>query len=103
MQTHLSDTIDMVFSDDQCSAKYDASVKEMLSDKQILARILKFTLDEFMNYDINEIINCIDEPEVSETYVDPGLTNTGKVHKESEENSIRTIRTDHEQRHREEA
>ena len=46
-------------------AKYDASVKEVLADKQILARILKYTLEEFADYEIEEIIREIDEPQVS--------------------------------------
>ena len=37
MNTNISKTID-ISSD---SAKYDASIKEMLADKQILSRILK--------------------------------------------------------------
>ena len=46
-------------------AKYDASVKEVLADKQILARILKYTLDEFADSEIEEIIREMDEPQVS--------------------------------------
>ena len=42
MTTHLSQTIDITTH----MAKYDASVKEVLADKQILARILKYTLDD---------------------------------------------------------
>ena len=41
METNISDTIEL----NSYTAKYDASVKEMLADKQILARILKYSLD----------------------------------------------------------
>ena len=37
MGTNIADTIER----NSLTAKYDASVKEMLADKQILARILK--------------------------------------------------------------
>ena len=58
MTTHLSQTIDITTH----MAKYDASVKEVLADKQILARILKYTLDEFADSEIEEIIREMDEP-----------------------------------------
>ena len=61
MTTHLSQTIDITTH----MAKYDASVKEVLADKQILARILKYTLDEFADSEIEEIIREMDEPQVS--------------------------------------
>ena len=48
MDTNISKVIDIT-SD---SAKYDANIKEMLADKQILSRILKYTLDEFSKMDI---------------------------------------------------
>ena len=47
-------------------AKYDNEVKKILSDPQILAWILKYTVEEFKEYDIPEIIFCIEgEPEVA--------------------------------------
>ena len=54
---------------------YDASVKEMFADKQILARILKYSLEEFANYEIDEIIKEMDEPEVSNVRMEPGQSN----------------------------
>ena len=56
-----------------CKAQYDTEVKKVLSDPQILAWILKYTVDEFENYAIPEIISYIDgEPEVAECPVYPG-------------------------------
>ena len=52
MDTNISKVIDIT-SD---SAKYDASIKEMLADKQILSRILKYTLDEFSKMDIEDTL-----------------------------------------------
>lgn len=50
----------------ELQAKYDAVCKELLSDKQILARILKTCAKEYRLFSIDEIINTIEgEPEVS--------------------------------------
>ena len=57
MDTNISKVIDIT-SD---SAKYDANIKEMLADKQILSRILKYTLDEFSKMDIEDIMKCMEE------------------------------------------
>ncbi len=88
MDTNLSQIIDLVSSDERCNARYDASIKEMLADKQILARILKYTLDEFKDMDIETIIMNIDEPYVSSVRMEPGHTNTEKVQKMSEEDLV---------------
>ena len=66
MESNLSRAIDIA-SD---RAKYDEIIKEILSDKQILARILKYTLDEFKDLDIDTIINNI------QTKILPTLTKT---------------------------
>ncbi|WP_022773137.1 hypothetical protein [Butyrivibrio sp. AE2015] len=69
-------------------AKYDENVKQILSDKQILARILKYTLEDFKDSNIETIVKNIDEPEVSKVRIEPGLTNTQKIRKESEEDNV---------------
>ena len=84
MDTNISKVIDIT-SD---SAKYDASIKEMLADKQILSRILKYTLDEFSKMDIEDIMKCMDEPQISSERMEPGVTNTEKVQKVSEEDNV---------------
>ena len=84
MDTNISKVIDIT-SD---SAKYDASIKEMLADKQILSRILKYTLDEFSKMDIEDIMKCMDEPQISSERMEPGFTNTEKIQKVSEEDNV---------------
>ena len=84
MNTNISKVIDIT-SD---SAKYDASIKEMLADKQILSRILKYTLDEFSQMNIEDIIKSMDEPQISSVRMEPGFTNTEKVQKMSEEDNV---------------
>lgn len=82
--TNISDTIDR----NSISAKYDESVKEMLADKQILARILKYTLEDFANEELSVIINSMDELAVSRIRMEPGHTNLNRVHKTSEEDQV---------------
>lgn len=50
-------------------AQYDACAKNLLSEKIILAWILKYCTDEFKNYDISRITQCIETPRVSDTPV----------------------------------
>ena len=48
--------------------------------KQILSRILKYTVDEFRNMDFEDIIGCIgDDIEIGTRPVDAGLSNLGRV------------------------
>lgn len=86
-QTHLKNTIDAIDSD---KAKYDKNIKELLADIQVLARILKYTVEEVKDLTIGEIIECIDDQsiEVGATLVDPGLTNTGRIENVQTENSV---------------
>ena len=54
-------------------SKYDAEVRQVLSDPQILAWILKYTTEEFKNCSIERIISCIEgKPEVGSRYVRSG-------------------------------
>ncbi len=54
-------------------ARYDNEVKKVLSDPQILAWILKYTVREFKEFEIPEIMACIEgKPEVSIRPVHPG-------------------------------
>ena len=88
MSTHLSQTIDITTDIDKDKAKYDASVKEVLADKQILARILKYTLEEFADDEIEQIIQEMDEPYVSKVRMEPGQTNLNKIERSSEEDNV---------------
>lgn len=58
--------------------KVDEKIKALLADKQILARILKYSVEEFKEYDILEIINRIEEIEILEVPVDAGLSHKSK-------------------------
>ncbi len=54
-------------------AKYDTEVRKVLSDPQILAWILKYTMREFSSCSIPEIMACIEgKPEVATHPVHPG-------------------------------
>ena len=55
-------------------AAYDARAKNVLADKNILARILQRVVKEVQGMSIPEIISCIEgEPEISTIPVDPGM------------------------------
>lgn len=73
----------------QEAAAYDNNVKFLLADKQILAWILKYTVREFQDMPIEEIIASIgDDIEVASVAVDPGLTNLGQVKEDNREDNI---------------
>ena len=84
MNSNIADTIYR----NSYTAKYDASVKEMLADKQILARILKYSLEEFANEELSDIIDSMNEPDVSNVRMEPGFTNSEQVMRTTEEDSI---------------
>ncbi len=70
-RTHISNILHEV-SD---KVKYDAEVKKLLSNKTILAWIMKHTVEEFKNYPIEVIRNCIEgEPEIAKVKLRPGHT-----------------------------
>lgn len=61
-------------------ARYDAQVKWILSNKPILAWILRETADELKDLDIDTIMQCIEgEPQVSAAPVHPGKSGLHKV------------------------
>ena len=54
-------------------ARYDTEAKKLLSNKEILARIIKYSVAEFQNYSIPEIIDSIEgDPVISKIKVRPG-------------------------------
>ena len=97
MESYLSKTIR---NTSYASKMYDNIIKELFADKQVLANILKYTLDEFMDMSIPDIIAEMDNPVISKVEVDPGCTNTsnisntsntnntGKIEKTSEEDNV---------------
>lgn len=83
--THLSQAVVAAGS----TAAYDANVKFLLADKQILARILKYTIRECRDMSVTEIISCIDDDiEVAASALDPGMTNLGRVREDKTEDSV---------------
>lgn len=68
-KTHLAHGIEKT----EDEARYDECVKVLLSDKQVLARIVKNRTEEFKDYDIPTIMECIEgEPEISSVSIYPG-------------------------------
>jgi len=61
MQTHLANVMDSAMPE---KLFYDQNIKELLSDIQILARIVKYTVKEVNGLSINEIMECIDKQSI---------------------------------------
>ena len=77
IETNLAQTINAT---NNPGSAYDTNVKYLLADKQILSRILKYTVEEFQEMDIEDILGCIgDDIEIGERPVDAGLSNFGRV------------------------
>ena len=61
-------------------AQYDARVKRILAQKNILAHILVKTVDEFKGMKPEDVVTYIEgEPKVGIVPVEPGLTNVEKT------------------------
>lgn len=68
-KTHIAEAVEVA----ELNAKYDAEVKKILSDKNVLAWILKQSAEEFKDLTIEKIMDCIEgEPEVANVPVYPG-------------------------------
>lgn len=63
-------------------ARYDAACKRLLSEKILLAWIMKTCLDEYRDCDVNEIAEKYIEgsPEIGVTAVHPDETNAPRIH-----------------------
>ncbi len=71
------------------SSSYDTNVKFLLADKQILARILKYAVQEFKDMTVRDIMDSIgDTIDVGEKPLDAGLSNLGRVNASSTEDNI---------------
>ena len=74
-KTHLAHSIEKT----DAEAQYDANAKALIADKQVLARIVKHRVDEFKDYDIPTIIECIEgKPEISTISVYPGKADASR-------------------------
>ena len=68
---------------------YDTNIKFLLADKQILARILKYAVQEFKDMAIEDIMSSIGEDiEVGTRPLDAGLSNLGRVKASGTEDNI---------------
>ena len=86
IETNLAQTVNA--ANDSGSA-YDTNVKYLLSDKQILARILKYTVEEFHEMGIEDIIGSIGaDIEIGIRPVDAGLSNFGRVKGTATEDNV---------------
>lgn len=84
--THLAKVLESIGI---TNAVYDSNVKNLLADKQILSRILKYTLDEFKDMNLSEIANCIcADITVERQYLDAGLSNLDKVQGTATEDNV---------------
>ncbi|MBQ4068907.1 MAG: hypothetical protein IJC76_06615 [Lachnospiraceae bacterium] len=71
INTNISNVVEAT----DVNARYDAEVKKILSNKNILAWIIKYSVSEFKEYSVEEISDCIEgEPEVGIRRVMPGKT-----------------------------
>lgn len=71
------------------SSSYDANIKFLLADKQILARILKYSVQEFKDMAVDDIMNSIgDNIDIGTRPLDAGLTNLGRVNAAATEDNI---------------
>lgn len=72
----MENIIERTIKSTNLNAQYDACAKQLLSNKIILAHILKGTVEEFKKMKPTDIIPLIEgEPYVSEVPVTPGETN----------------------------
>ena len=76
-KTTLFQSIDVV----QQKAQYDEACKKVLAEKIILAWIMKHTMKEYAEYDVQGIVEnfIVGEPKVAETNVMPDETNAPKI------------------------
>lgn len=84
-KTYLTNSLDNAKN----KAKYDAQVKKILSDKRILAWILKHSVEEFRETSIEQAMACIEgEPEIATVPVAPGSRKPEAISGAATEDSI---------------
>ena len=83
--THLAQALEATND----TSSYDTNVKFLLADKQILARILKYAVQEFKDMTIEDIMTSIgSDIEIGTRPLDAGLSNMGRVNASSAEDNI---------------
>ena len=85
IDTNLAQAIEAA----DASSSYDANVKFLFADKQILARSLKYAVQEFKDMAVDDIMNSIgDNIDIGTRPLDVGLTNLGRVNAAATEDNI---------------
>jgi len=85
VQTNLAQAVEAA----DAASTYDANVKYLLADRQILAYILKYAVSEFRHMEIEEIMPGIgSEIEIGERPVDAGLSNLGRIKEGNTEDNV---------------
>lgn len=64
---------------EQLIRRYNESVCNILADPQVLAYILIHTMSEYEGWDIQAVIDTIEDIEVRKQHVNPGYSNIGKI------------------------
>lgn len=83
--THLAQALEATHD----ASSYDTNVKFLLADKQILARILKYAVQEFKDMPIADIMASIGaDIEIGTKPLDAGLSNMGRISASSAEDNI---------------
>ncbi len=83
--THLAQALEATND----ASSYDTNVKFLLADKQILARILKYAIQEFKDMTIEDTMASIGaDIEIGTRPLDAGLSNMGRVNASSAEDNI---------------
>ncbi len=70
-------------------SSYDTNIKLLLADKQILARILKYAVQEFKEMAVSDIMSSIgDEIDIGTKPLDAGLSNLGRINLSNTEDNV---------------
>lgn len=86
IKTNLAQTVEAI---NDSGLTYDTNVKYLLADRQILSRILKYTIEEFRDMDVQDIMDSIsDDIEIGTKPVDAGLANLGRVKGTATEDNV---------------
>ena len=70
-------------------SSYDTNIKLLLADKQILARILKYAVQEFKEMTVSDIMSSIDDDiDIGTKPLDAGLSNLGRINLSNTEDNV---------------
>ena len=75
-KTHLANSVEVA----EAKSQLDENAKHVLGNKQVLAWIVKYTVEEFRDYELEEIENSIEgEPEIGTHNIYPGKGKTEAI------------------------